>query len=98
MRMLICMLFLLIIARKDGRCQGSVNFNNGGIVFATTADRNVYIGAVGTQNGGTLVVGTKFKVQLYVGPDANQLVSIVRHFQVFELPPARAPGVADPGY
>lgn len=59
--------------------QGTVNFNNGGIVFATTADRNVYNGQV----GGTLTVGTNFKVQLYVGTDANSLKPISAAFSSF---------------
>jgi len=57
--------------------QGSVNFNNGGLAFKTVADRNVYLNTVGTANGGTLAVGTKYKVQLYVGSSADALQPIV---------------------
>jgi hypothetical protein len=80
---LACVILLLGICINYGHCQGTVNFNNGGIAFATTADRNVYLGAVGTQNGGTLVVGTKFKVQLYVGTDVNNLLSVNAPFSSF---------------
>jgi hypothetical protein len=51
--------------------QGTVNFNNS-VAFTAVADRNVYFGSV----GGTLLVGTQWKAQLYVGADANSLQSI----------------------
>jgi len=62
----------LIASTVSVFAQGTVNFNNGGIVFAQTADRNVYLGQV----GGTLAVGTTYKAQLYVGADAASLVPI----------------------
>jgi len=73
----------LVVSAVSVFAQGSVNFNNGGLAFKTTADRNVYFGAVGTANGGTLLVGTKFKVQLYVGADASSLEAINVPFASF---------------
>lgn len=59
--------------------QGTVNFNNN-VAFTTTADRNVYIGAI----GGELTIGTQFKAQLYAGADASSLTAqgTVRSFRV----------------
>jgi len=68
----IALTLALIASTVSVFAQGTVNFNNGGIVFATTADRNVYL----LQVGGALAVGTTFKAQLYVGTDAASLKPI----------------------
>jgi len=52
--------------------QGTVTFGNAPATFNTVADRYIYQDAVGTQNGGILLKGTQFKVQLYAGLTAAE--------------------------
>jgi len=61
---------LLSLAAVSSWAQGTVQFQNGQITFATTADRLVYLGAV----GGTKMTGTNYAVGLYYIAGADQAI------------------------
>jgi hypothetical protein len=61
---------LLSLAAVSSWAQGTVQFQNGGISFATAADRLLYIGAVGGQK----LVGTNYVVGLYYMAGADQAI------------------------
>jgi len=81
---------LLSVAAVSAFAQGSVSFDNK-VAFTTPADRFVYKDAVGTANGGTLLVGTQFKAQLYAGADASSLQAIAPD-AIFRVPSTSSPG------
>jgi hypothetical protein len=70
--------------------QGTVSFDNK-VAFTTPADRFVYQDAVGTANGGKLLVGTQFKAQLYAGVDASSLAP-ADVSAAFRVPTTTSPG------
>jgi hypothetical protein len=59
---------LLSLAAVSSWAQGTVQFQNGQITFATAADRLVYLGTV----GGTKMTGTNYAVGLYYMAGADQ--------------------------
>jgi hypothetical protein len=61
---------LLSLAAVSSWAQGTVQFQNGQITFATVADRLVYLGAV----GGTKMTGTNYVVGLYYIAGADQAI------------------------
>jgi hypothetical protein len=61
---------LLSLAAVSSWAQGTVQFQNGQISFATAADRLVYLGAV----GGTKMTGTNYTVGLYYMAGADQAI------------------------
>ena len=54
---------LLTLTALTGWAQGTVDFRNGGITFATAADRFVYKGGI----GGTKLTGTNYVAGLWFG-------------------------------
>jgi len=81
---------LLSVAAASAFAQGSVSFDNK-VAFTTPADRFVYKDAVGTANGGSLLVGTTFHAQLFAGADANSLQAITPD-AIFRVPTTASPG------
>jgi hypothetical protein len=61
---------LLSLAAVSSWAQGTVQFQNGQITFAATADRFVYLGAV----GGVKMTGTNIGVALYYMAGADQAI------------------------
>src|SRR5262245_56911171 len=58
---------LLLFSAASSQGQGTVQFQNGQISFATPADRFVYLGAV----GGTKLTGTNYAAGLWYVPGAD---------------------------
>jgi len=60
---------LLLFSAASSQAQGTVQFQNGQITFATPADRFVYAGAVGV---GTKLTGTNYAAGLWYVPGADR--------------------------
>jgi len=91
-------LALLILATASSRAQGEVLFLNGQIIFATVADRFVYI--TGDPGGppSAKLVGTNFVAGLYYMPGADQnMQSPTAGTQAGALAMFRAPTTSSPG-
>jgi hypothetical protein len=73
MKTLILIMFLAGCGNARLLAQGTVTFGNAPATFNTTADRYIYMDAVGS---GTLLKGTQFLVQLYAGTTSDCLIPV----------------------
>jgi hypothetical protein len=60
---------ILSLTAVSGWAQGTITFRNGGVTFTTTADRLVYLGAIG---GTGVVKGTNYHAALYYLPGGGR--------------------------
>ena len=63
-RYLLCLLLVMLV--RSGFAEGMVDFRNGSVVFATTANRKIYL------PGGIPLVGTNYVAALYYLPGADR--------------------------